>query len=135
SYFEAQVSNSEAFLALGVDKDQFIEHVKKFNEYIETHFNIVKQYPEFSIEVNIGDQLARGEADLVLETDKGLVLIDYKSYAGSDDIIVATCEYFAGKYSGQLDLYAQMLEKTLDDKKVIKRLIYYVVQGRIVEVK
>ena len=88
---------------------------------------------ELSMEVETANQLAKGEADLVLETEKGLILIDYKSYAGIDDVTNPNCEYYAGKYSGQLDLYAQMLEKTLEPQKVIKKLIYYVVQGKIVE--
>lgn len=131
SYFSEVVTESEAFDDLGIDEAQFVANTKKFNQWISSEFELIKQYPEFSMEVDIGSQLAKGEADLVLETNEGLILIDYKSYAGKDDVTNASCDYFAGKYSGQLDLYAQMLEKTFDNKKVIKKLIYYCAQGRI----
>ncbi len=133
TYFKEQVSKSETFTDLGISREKFIENVRSFNEFINSRYNISVQHPELSIEVELGNQLANGEADLVLETDKGLVLIDYKSYAGNEDILNSNCEKFAGKYSGQLDLYARMLEKNLEPKKVVGRLIYYVVQGKIVE--
>jgi ATP-dependent helicase/nuclease subunit A len=135
SYFKEAVNNSEVFDSLGINKTEFIGNTEKFNKWISSKFDIIKQYPELSMEIEIGNRMAKGEADLVLETNEGLILIDYKSYAGNDDIKNSSCEYFAGKYSGQLELYAQMLDKTFDSKKVIKKLIYYVVQGKIVELK
>ncbi|MBI6121027.1 UvrD-helicase domain-containing protein [Salegentibacter maritimus] len=133
TYFKEQVSKSETFIDLGISKEQFIDNVRSFNEFINSRYNISVQHPELSIEVELENQLANGEADLVLETDKGLILIDFKSYAGNEDVLNSNCEKYAGKYSGQLDLYARMLEKNLEPKKVVARLIYYVVQGKIVE--
>lgn len=135
SYFREAVNVSEAFNALDINKIQFIENTEKFNKYLKAHFDGFKQYPEFPMEIEIGNQLARGEADLVLETDEGFILIDYKSYAGKDDVTNSSCAYFAGKYSGQLDFYATMLENQFPAKKVIKKMIYYIVQGKIVELK
>ncbi len=135
TYFKNSVEKSETLEELGVDKTMFIENMEKFNQYLKTNFGKFNQYPEISMEVKIGNQLAKGEADLVLETKEGLILIDYKSYAGNDDVTNSSCEFYAGKYSGQLELYSQMLESTFENKKVIKKLIYYVVQGKIVELK
>lgn len=133
TYFKEQVSKSETLTDLGICSEQFIENVRCFNEFINTEHNILAQHPELSTEVELGSQLANGEADLVLETDQGLILIDYKSYAGNEDVLNSNCEKFAGKYSGQLDLYSRMLEKNLEPKKVVGRFIYYVVQGKMVE--
>lgn len=133
SYFKEAVNTSEAFDELGIDKEQFIGNTEKFNQWIKSKYNVQKEYHELSMEVEIGNQLAKGEADLVLETNDGLILIDFKSYAGDDDVTNLSCEYYSGKYSGQLDLYAHMLEKTFENKKVIKKLIYYLVKGKIIE--
>ena len=134
SYFEKQVVTSKVLNELGVNKEQFIENVQIFNEYVKTNFNSIQQHMELAMEVEIGNHLAKGEADLVLNTAKGLILIDYKTYAGNDDIINLNSKYYAGKYSGQLSIYSQMLEKIFG-KKVIRKLIYYVVRGNIVEIQ
>ena len=135
SYFKERVLNSGTFVDLGIDQGQFIENTKTFNTFLNTQYNVTKQYSELAMEMKIGNQLAGGEADLVIETEEGLVLVDYKSYAGIDDVTNPNCEYYAGKYSGQLELYKQMLEQSFTSKKVIKKLIYYVVQGKVVELK
>ncbi|MEI6684476.1 MAG: 3'-5' exonuclease, partial [Bacteroidota bacterium] len=74
-----------------------------------------------------------GAADLVLEFDDHLVLIDYKSYPGSlAEVTNHRGKHFAGIYSGQLNAYSEILESAMG-KKVTKKMIYYSVLGKIVE--
>jgi hypothetical protein len=42
---------------------QFIENTEKFNHWLKIHYGDFKQYPEFSMEVKMENQLAKGEAD------------------------------------------------------------------------
>ena len=132
SYFEENLSLNKVFDRFEIDENQFVENTIKFNIFLDETYKPIRQYPEYHLEQMIGKQLAKGEADLVLETDDSLILIDYKSYPGYDDVTDISSEFFAGKYSGQLTLYKQMLEAKFN-KPVVKQLIYYVVLGKVVE--
>jgi hypothetical protein len=48
-------------------------------------------------------------------------------------VLNAGKDKFAGRYAGQLNAYARMLEATFAGKKVVKKLIYYTVLGVVVE--
>jgi ATP-dependent exoDNAse (exonuclease V) beta subunit len=133
SYFEENLSLNKVFDRFEINKNQFVENTTKFNSFLDETYKPIKQYPECHLEQIIGKQLAKGEADLVLETEDSLILIDYKSYPGDEDVTDKSSEFFAGKYSGQLTLYKQMLEDKFN-KPVIKQLIYYVVLGKVVEI-
>ncbi len=70
-----------------------------------------------------------GAADLVLEDEAGLTLIDHKCLAGSlDDALKA-----AAGYGGQLGAYADALEAATG-KPVRERLVHLVLQGAIVAI-
>lgn len=132
----AQVAAQSATLPkLGISPDDFVDNTHEFNEYIQSNFQPIQSHRELYLELLHGKQLASGEADLILEQEKGLILIDYKTFPGNrDQITDPKNEFYAGKYSGQLDLYTKMAEHKLG-KPVEKRLIYYVVQGVMVELK
>lgn len=135
SYFQRNVSILNTNNKLGLDEHKFVENTNKFEDFILATFKPLKQFPELHLEKMIGNQKAVGEADLVLELDNELVLIDYKSFPGKKEEIFSTSsEFYAGKYSGQLDLYTKMLT-SFSSKPVTRKLIYYVVQGLIVEIK
>ena len=58
-----------------------------------------------------------------------------KSFPGKkEEIFSTTSEFYAGKYSGQLEMYTQMLSD-FSPKPVTRKLIYYVVQGLVVDIK
>jgi ATP-dependent exoDNAse (exonuclease V) beta subunit len=134
-YFERNATTLNANNGLGLDVSQFIKNTQQFEYYIQTQFHPIQQFPELHLEKKIGGKLAVGEADLVLELANELVLIDYKSFPGKkEDIFSTSSEFYAGKYSGQLKLYAEMLS-VHSPKPVTRKLIYYVVQGVIVEIK
>ena len=116
-----------------LDVDLFIENTHQFTNYLKETFQILKEYPEMYLEKMIGNQKAVGEADLVLELENEIILIDYKSFPGKkEDIFNISSEFYAGKYTGQLEMYAQMLSDYFE-KPVSRQIIYYVVQGVLVE--
>ena len=71
----------------------------------------------------------RGVADLVLETDTGLVLLDHKSFPGSR----AQASARAGEYAGQLAAYVGALEAATG-KTVLGAYIHLPVSGLVVAV-
>jgi ATP-dependent exoDNAse (exonuclease V) beta subunit len=72
-------------------------------------------------------QFINGIADLVIETDKEVLLIDYKTFTGDD----AALRYKAQTFSGQLRIYEEVLSKYFSDKE-IKMAIYFIMVGRLV---
>ena len=78
-------------------------------------------------------QIVTGSMDFVWETDKGCVLVDYKtSPCTKDDLINKDSDVHAGKYSGQLACYEQALVAA--GKKVLAKLLYYPVVGVVVKI-
>ena len=134
SSFQDDVKRMNMINEVGIDVTSFVANTSNFQSYINTTFSILKEYPEFYMEKFIGNKKATGEADLVLELQSELVLIDYKSFPGKkEDIFNADSAFYAGKYSGQLNLYKEMLSDYFV-KPVKHQFIYYVVQGILVEV-
>jgi ATP-dependent helicase/nuclease subunit A len=72
-------------------------------------------------------QFINGIADLVIETDKEVVLIDYKTFTGDD----AALRYKAQTFSGQLKIYEEVLRKYFSGKE-IKMAIYFIMVGKLV---
>ena len=94
----------------------------------------VATYHELPFKHMYDGQIFNGEMDLVWETDKGVVLVDYKSYPGKNNEVVAEGrDHYAGKYAGQFECYDRAL--TAAGKKVLARLVYYHVLGVVVELK
>jgi ATP-dependent exoDNAse (exonuclease V) beta subunit len=74
-----------------------------------------------------------GVMDMLWFTNEGVVVVDFKSYQGGmSQFLDPEDKNYAGKYAAQLALYKKALERA--NYKVIGTLIYYAVQGRIVEV-
>jgi ATP-dependent exoDNAse (exonuclease V) beta subunit len=79
-------------------------------------------------------QIITGSIDLVWKTEKGCVVIDYKTYPNwkKDSVTTKSDKHYAGNYKGQLYCYEQAL--TLNGEKVIAKVIYYPVNGMIVQI-
>lgn len=108
-----------------------------FWNYIITRYQVLRVYKELPVlEVAAkSGTVTSGIADLVLETDNGLVLIDHKTFPGHFDLLLdEDHDQFAGKHASQLQTYKQLLEKATG-KPVTATLLHYVMQGRIVEVR
>ena len=80
-------------------------------------------------------QIVTGSIDLVWQTAKGNVVIDYKSYPDwkRSDTLSKESKHYVGNYKGQLDCYQKALEKA--GETVLAKLIYYPVTRFVVEVK
>jgi ATP-dependent exoDNAse (exonuclease V) beta subunit len=72
-------------------------------------------------------QLVDGIADLVIETEHEVILIDYKTFTGDS----AQMQWKAKTFSGQLKLYMDILKRGFQGKK-IRGGIYFVMKGVVV---
>ena len=121
-------------LSNAINSNDITSSIEKLFDYLNAKFSPINWHIELPLEVEIDKQLYKGEIDLLIETKEGYILIDYKSYPGSvENLLDTKSTNYAGKYAGQLSTYTAMLETTTT-KKVIKKLIYYTVLGKIVEV-
>jgi ATP-dependent helicase/nuclease subunit A len=73
--------------------------------------------------------IIQGIIDLLMQTPKGLVIVDFKTDNVSADDIAARAEF----YRKQLELYAEACEKIIT-KKVIARWLYFLGPGCKIEV-
>ncbi len=90
-------------------------------------FSYYAEYPiQYSLETG---QLVSGWIDLLLETDKGFVLIDHKASPRSR----SDWNEIALSYSGQLDAYADGIAK-VSGKPVISLWIHFAIMAGLVEV-
>lgn len=107
------------------------ENLKKF--LTEAYGHAVKTYHERPFRLEKDGQTIVGSIDLVWETEEGVVLLDYKTCPmGIDAIMNTESEHYAGRYAGQLDSYDDAL--TAAGEKIIARLVYYPVNGNLVQV-
>ncbi|HTE23662.1 UvrD-helicase domain-containing protein [Flavitalea sp.] len=108
-----------------------------FSSFIQDTYKPQAMFHELPLTSMCPDsgQVVSGIADLVLQTDKGLVLIDHKSFPGHFESMAMNpqSEFYAGKYSGQLDAYAKVLTQSFG-QPIVGKLVHYVVQGTIVEI-
>ena len=73
-----------------------------------------------------------GSIDYVYRTQKGSILIDFKTFPQVQAVTDPTSKHYAGNYAGQLNAYATALEGA--GENVVKRLIYYPVSGMVCEI-
>lgn len=91
-------------------------------------------YHERPFKYESNGQITTGSIDLVWKTEKGCIVIDYKTYPNWKKETVTSPEnkHYAGKYKGQLDCYEHAL--SLSGENVIAKLIYYPVNGMIIQI-
>ena len=94
----------------------------------------IETWHERPFKYGVDGQIITGSIDLVWKTEKGCVVIDYKTYPNwkKDSVTTKSDKHYAGNYKGQLDCYEQAL--TLNGENVIAKLIYYPVNGMIVQI-
>lgn len=115
-----------------IDKTDVSKALDQLRNYIK-ELAPINIYREMPLQMAKEGKIYLGSADLVLEFDDRLYLIDYKSYPGKvEDIFNPLGNHFAGLYAGQLNSYSEMLESAFN-KKVDKKMIYYSVLGKMVE--
>ncbi len=116
------------------DKDSIVQAWNQLAEYLTaTYGAVVKTYHERPFRLDLDGQTVVGSIDLVWQTTRGDILIDFKTCPmGIEAILNTESEHYAGWYAGQLDAYTNALESA--GEKVVKRFIYYPVSGLLVEV-
>ena len=116
-----------------VDIDAVVTSITDFWKWMEKTYGKATQVDRelpFSF-VNESGQLVTGEIDLVYHSEKGDVLVDYKTYQGSPAHLTdENSDFFAGKYCGQLSLYEEALKRK--DSVICDRLICYLSLGIII---
>lgn len=92
-----------------------------------------KIWHERPIRMWCNGQELNGSIDLVWETDHGCVVVDFKSFPGTQETVTnPSGEHFAGRYAPQLTAYRRVLEAA--GEQVRDTLVCYVVQGCLVRV-
>lgn len=76
--------------------------------------------------------IVTGNMDFVWKTGNGCVLIDYKTFPGSEQLALNPGDHYAGNYKGQFDCYTHALESA--NEKVLARYVYYPVGGMLVKI-
>ena len=119
-----------------VDVDAVATSISNFWKWMEKTYGKATQVDRelpFSF-VNERGQLVTGEIDLVYHTEKGDVLVDYKTYQGSPARLTdENSDFFAGKYCGQLSLYEEALKR--NGSIIRDRLVCYLSLGVIIRMK
>lgn len=116
------------------DKDAIVRAWNNLRKYlIDTFGEPLKTYHERPFRLERDGQTIVGSIDFVWQTEKGDVLIDFKTCPmGRDAVLNPGSEHYAGLYAGQLDAYEDALKAS--GENVLKRIIYYPVSGLLVEV-
>lgn len=93
---------------------------------------------EHEIPVRYTDGAGRvfsGNMDFIWRTEKGSVLIDYKTFPGKrSDLFNPDSKHWAGGYASQLHVYATALSRE-EHGTPMDRLLYYPVEGLVIRVK
>lgn len=98
----------------------------------ELHGKPLRTYHERPFRLEQDGQSIVGSIDLVWQTADGNIVVDYKTNPmGPKAVLDPENEHFVGWYAGQLEAYQAALEAA--GEKVIKRYIYYPVNGLLVE--
>ena len=95
---------------------KLVEAKKKNKLYRESSFTMKYDDEGYPITVD-------GQIDLFFEDDQGYTILDFKTNKVVDESL----------YTKQLNLYAQALEKATG-KKVVNKLIYWVMSGQLSEI-
>ena len=116
-----------------VDQKSIVRAWKNLTEHLAAvHGACIKTYHERPFRLHCNGQVITGSMDLVWQTDKGDVLVDFKTCPlGATSILDPESEHYAGNYAGQLDAYTNALQAA--GEKVVKRYVYYPVSGLLVE--
>ncbi len=114
-------------LVLGDFEKELSHRVVQFHQWIQKNYNPKKIHRELPLMMAVNDQLINGIADLVIETENQLILIDYKTFRGNE----SSLRWKAQTFSGQLKIYQDILKKAFPGKEV-KTAVYFIMEGRVI---
>jgi len=113
--------------ALNADKLMEISHT--FHGWVERTWPGATLHKEWPVRMRMGNQVAHGWIDALVDTGDGYVIVDHKSFPGSDEKSLARVE----EHVGQLHLYREAVEKATC-KRVTGLAIHFAMQGSMVQV-
>lgn len=112
-----------------VDPENLVEQADCFEKKISEMFPAAKIFREIPVGQISQGVITKGFADMILESEEGLVVIDHKSYGGVGKGLIDR----AKSYAGQLAMYRDIAEAATG-KKVLGCYINFVVVGSMVRV-
>ena len=120
-----------------VETNKLSASIKSFWKWMEESYGmpiVVERELPFCF-TNEKGQVVNGEIDLVYRTEKGDVLVDYKTYQGSPaHLIDENHDFHTGKkYGAQIVLYEDALKRM--GRSIRDRLVCYVSLGVIIKMK
>jgi len=111
-----------------IDPDDLIASEERLQAFINKSYSGAKINREWPVSLrNNALQQMQGWIDMLLELPEGYVVIDHKSYPGTDG------EKHVKQYAPQLAVYKEAIEKATG-KSVIATLIHLPVTGKIFEI-
>lgn len=111
-----------------IDSKDIVNAEEKLMAFIDTTYSDAKIYREWPVSlINEQSQQIQGWIDMLIELPDGYVIIDHKSYPGTD------AEEHVKQYAPQLAAYREAIMKATG-KNVISTLIHLPVLGRIFSV-
>jgi len=100
----------------------------RLKQFIGDHYPNVRVLREWPMAMELSNhQRMHGWIDMLLELPEGYIIIDHKSYPGSDAVD------HAKEYAPQLNTYKQAVEQATG-KSVLATLIHMPIQGAVVQV-
>jgi ATP-dependent exoDNAse (exonuclease V) beta subunit len=112
-----------------VDASLLITSGERFESYLESEFPQWIRHREAAIGWRPDHQVMEGWIDLLLEGPDGFVLVDHKTYPGSDPET-----HVREKYLGQMAAYRNAV-LAATGKPVLRTLIHFPALGRVYEVE
>jgi len=130
--FAQRVIDAEGY-ANKIPAEDVVAAWDKLTEYLNKTFKEpTTTYHELPFKYAKNGQFVTGSMDYIYDTPEGMVLIDFKTFPGTEDQLSnPESEHYAGKYKGQFDCYTTAI--TLSGRKVRQRLVFYPVNGLIIE--
>ncbi len=113
--------------------EEVIKAAEYIHEFLTKNYGEGKMYRELPFRLKKEGRVFSGETDLVWETGKGCILLDYKNFPGTQKQFMnkGNDEHYVGRYKPQLCLYKEALQKA--GKTVLATCIYYSVIGAVVK--
>ena len=134
--FAERAANIAGEYGVALNGHAFVDSARALYQWLEKSYG-----PPLTVEREVpfrfprsNGQIVSGEIDLIYRTAAGDVLIDYKSYPGAVGHLTDPANaFYAGKYSGQLELYEEALR--LAGRPIRDRLICYFSLGTMIRIR
>ncbi len=125
-------ANCEEFLP---DSTSVVAAMDNLHEFMTQRYGAPTTiYHELPFAAKLSEQIIRGDIDMLWESERGYVVVDYKSYPGSTkEILDPSSEHYVGGYAPQLNSYKEVVEAS--GREVLDLLIYYAVMGVVVKIE